>query len=214
MAGGSMQVPQSGMVYALYLTLSVMAGREIIRFLSMKCVLSPRFDGADAAIGFGLGFGGLYLLTCAAYYFSCYSTVNQFLNVGAESFFFSTDQGSQEAYDLLLSIGGQNGWQYIMTAVNRVFFLVREISFSVLVWYGIQDEKSRWCLLAVPLMQFIAMLPDGLMSAGVLDSTYVKDVVTYLISGGIAYLAAKIYNSREDQVAHFQVEKLRARRRR
>ena len=101
-----------------------------------------------------------------------------------------------------------------MTAVNRVFFLVREIAFSVLVWYGIRDEKSRWCLLAVPVMQFLAMLPDGLMSAGVLNNTYVKDVVTYVISAGIAYLAAKIYNSREDQVAHFQVEKLRARRRR
>ena len=85
---------------------------------------------------------------------------------------------------------------------------------SVLVWYGLSDEKSRWCLLAVPVMQFLAMLPDGLMSAGVLNNTYGKDVVTYVISAGIAYLAAKIYNSREDQVAHFQVEKLRARRRR
>ena len=214
MAGVSLQVPQSGMAYALYLTVSVVVGRELIRLLSVKYVLEPRFQGADAAIGFGLGFGGLYLLTCAAYYFSCYSTVNQFLSVGAESFFASTDQGSQEAYDLLLSISQQNGWQYIMTAVNRVFFLVREIAFSVLVWYGLTDEKSRWCLIAVPVMQFIAMLPDGLMSAGVLDNTYVKDVVTYLISGGIAFLAAKIYNSREDQVAHFQVEKLRARRRR
>ena len=153
-------------------------------------------------------------MTCAAYYFSCYSTVHEFLSVGAESFFASTDQGGPEAYDLLLSIAGQNGWQYIMTAVNRVFFLVREIAFSVLVWYGIRDEKSRWCLLAVPVMQFLAMLPDGLMSAGVLNNTYVKDVATYVISAGIAYLAAKIYNSREDQVAHFQVEKLRARRRR
>ena len=63
-------------------------------------------------------------------------------------------------------------------------------------------------------MQFISMLPDSLYSAGVLSSTYVKDVVTYVISGGVDFLTAKIYNSREDQVAHFKVEKLRARRRR
>ena len=171
-------------------------------------------QGRNAAIGFGLGFGALYLLTCAAYYFSCYSTVNQFLSVGAEAFFSNVDQGNQEAYDLLKSIAGQNGWQYIMTAINRVLFLVREIAFSVLVWYGLADSKSRWCLAAVPAMQFISMLPDSLYSAGVLSSTYVKDVVTYVISGGVAFLTAKIYNSREDQVAHFKVEKLRARRRR
>lgn len=34
MAGVSMQVPKSGMIYALYLTLSVVVGREIIRLLS------------------------------------------------------------------------------------------------------------------------------------------------------------------------------------
>ena len=63
-------------------------------------------------------------------------------------------------------------------------------------------------------MQLNPILHDGIMSAGVLNNTYGKDVVTYVISAGIAYLAAKIYNSREDQVAHFQVEKPRARRRR
>ena len=214
MLGVNLGVPQQGMAEALYLTASIMVGRELIRALSVKYVLQPRYEGTDAAIGFGLGFGALYLLTCAAYYFSCYSTVNQFLSVGAEAFFSNVDQGNQEAYDLLKSIAGQNGWQYIMTAINRVLFLVREIAFSVLVWYGLADSKSRWCLAAVPAMQFISMLPDSLYSAGVLSSTYVRDVVTYVISGGVAFLTAKIYNSREDQVAHFKVEKLRARRRR
>ena len=214
MLGVNMGLPQAGAVYGLYLTLSIVVGRELIRAVSIKYVLQPRFDGTDSAIGFGLGFGALYLFTCAAYYFSCYTTVNQFLSVGAEEFFASADQGTQEAYDLLKSIAGQNGWQYIMTAVNRVLFLVREIAFSVLVWYGLSDEKSRWCLIAVPAMQFLAMLPDSMFSAGVLTNTYVKDVLTYIISAGIAFFAAKLYNSREDQVAHFKVEKLRARRRR
>lgn len=204
----------SGIGYGLFLTASIVVSRELIRALSVKLVLEPRYDGADAALGFGLGFGGFYLLTCAAYYFNCYTTVNQFLSVGAESFFSSMDQGNQEAYDLLQSIAGQNGWQYIMTAINRVFFLTREMAFSLLVWYGLSDQKSRWCLIAVPVMQFAAMLPDSLQSAMVLTNTYVKDAITYVISGGILFLAAKVYNSREDQVAHFQVEKLHARRRR
>ena len=35
-----------------------------------------------------------------------------------------------------------------------------------------------------------------------------------LLSGGIAFLASREYNRGEDQVAHFRIEKLRARRRR
>ena len=97
MLGVNLGVPQQGMAEALYLTASIMVGRELIRALSVKYVLQPRYEGTDAAIGFGLGFGALYLLTCAAYYFSCYSTVNQFLSVGAEAFFSNVDKGKKEA---------------------------------------------------------------------------------------------------------------------
>ena len=81
------------MAEALYLTASIMVGRELIRALSVKYVLQPRYEGTDAAIGFGLGFGALYLLTCAAYYFSCYSTVNQFLSAGCGGVFLRCRSG-------------------------------------------------------------------------------------------------------------------------
>lgn len=211
LAGIQAGVPETGIGSGIYLALSIMAARELMRDLSVKLVLRDRYEGTDAAIGFGLGFGGLYLLTCAAYYFNCYSTVNEYLSIGAEEFFSSADQGTQEAYDLLVTLSQHNGWQYIMTAIDRVLFLAREVGFCALIWYGFEEE--RWCLGAVPLMQLIAVLPDCLYSAGVLQNTYVKDVLTYIISAGILYLAARIYNKHEDQVAHYKVEKLRARRR-
>ena len=208
-----MKLPEAGLVLGVYLTLTIVLSREFVRFFVMKFALVDRFHDTDAAIGFGLGFGGLYLLTCAFYYFSCYTTVQEFLKTGAEAFFANVGADAEETYALLKSLSGQTGWQYLMTAVDRVFFLVREIALSVLLWYGLTNDRMRRCLLLVPVLHIIAMAPDCMYNASVLENFYVKEILTYVFSGGIAFVAAKVYNQKEDQVAHFQVEKLRARRR-
>lgn len=208
------KMPTSGPVYAVYLVLSIVVSRELIRFLIMKYGLVDRFRDTDSAIGFALGFAGLYLFTCAFYYFNLYTTVNEYISSGAEAFFANTGTDSEEAYDLLLTINEQTGWQYIFTGINRAFYMVREIALSVLVWYGLTKEKMRRCLILVPVMHLIAMLPDSLFGASIISNSYVKDILTFALSGGIAFVAAKAYNKNEDQVAHFKVEKLRARKRR
>lgn len=207
-------MPTVGITYAVFLMLSIVVSREVIRFVTMKFALVDRFRDTDAAIGFGLGLAGFYLFTCAAYYFNLYTTVNEYLKSGAEAFFVSVGTDAEEAYNLLLSITEQTGWQYIFTGVNRAFFLVREIALSVLVWYGLTDDKMRRLLVAAPLMHLVCMVPEGLYSASMIDSSYVKDVLTYVLTGGVAFVAAKAYNTKEDQVAHFKVEKLRTRKRR
>lgn len=206
--------PTSGPVYAIYLTLSIVVSREAIRFLIMKFGLVDRFRDTDSAIGFALGFAGLYLFTCAFYYFNLYTTLNEYLTNGADAFFANAGTDSEEAYELLLAIKEQTGWQYIFTGINRAFYMVREIALSVLVWYGLTNEKMRMYLVLVPVMHIIAMLPDCMFSASLLENSYVKDVLTFVLSGGIAFVAARAYNKNEDQVAHFKVEKLRARKRR
>lgn len=207
-------MPTSGIVYALYSVLSVVLSREVIRFLMLKFGLMERFGDTDSAIGFALGFGGLYLFTCAFYYFSLYTTVNEFLSSGADAFFVNTATDSHEAYDLLVTVAEQTPWQYIFTGVNRAFYMVREIALSVLVWYGLTDEKKRGLLILAPVMHLIAMLPDSLFGAAIISNSYVKDILTFILSGCIAFVAARAYNKNEDQVAHFKVEKLRARKRR
>lgn len=207
-------MPTTGPVYAVYLMLSIVLSRELIRFIVMKFGLKDRFNDTDAAIGFGLGFAGFYLFTCAAYYFQLYSTANEFLKSGADAFFTAAGSDAMEAYDLLVVIGQQTGWQYLFTGLNRAFFLVREIALSVLIWYGLSDEKMRRLLIVAPVMHLIAMIPEGLFGASLMANSFVKDILTYALSGGIAFVAAKTYNAKEDQVAHFKVEKLKARRRR
>lgn len=208
------KMPTTGGIYALYLVLSIVVSRELIRIAVMKFGLVDRFNDTDAAIGFALGFAGLYLFTCAAYYFNLYTAVREFISSGAEAFVVNSGSDAQEAYDLLVTIGEQTGWQYIFTGVNRAFYMVREIALSVLVWYGISDEKKRFWLIVAPLMHLVAMLPDCMFNAGMFDNSYAKDVVTFLLSGAIAFVASRAYNQNEDQVAHFEVEKLRARKRR
>lgn len=208
------KMPTTGAVYAIYLVLSIVVSREVIRIVVMKFGLVDRFNDTDAAIGFALGFAGLYLFTCAAYYFNLYTAVREFLSSGAEAFVVNSGSDAQEAYNLLVTIGEQTGWQYIFTGVNRAFYMVREIALSVLVWYGITNEKNWFWLIVAPLMHLVAMLPDCMFNAGMFGNSYAKDVVTFLISGGIAFVASRAYNQNEDQVAHFEVEKLRARKRR
>ena len=207
-------LPESGLRYGISITLRMVLARELIRFLAMRFGVRGNFEGADAALGFALGFAGAYLLVCAAYYFNCYTAASEFVKNGADAFVMNTGADAAEALTLLETIAGQEPWQFIATGANRVFFLVREMALCVLLWYAMEDRNLRIYYLLVPVMSLIAMLPDGLFQAEVLLSAYLKDALTCVISGGIAFLAARKYNAREDQVAHFQVEKLRTRRRR
>lgn len=206
-------LPTSGVVYALYLTLSIVLSREIIRFVVMKFGLVDRFNDTDSALGFAIGFAGLYLFVCASYYFNLYTAAKEVAENGVEAFLMNAGTDQEEAYALLESITSQGGWEYIFTGVNRAFFLVRELALSVLVWYGIRNEKMRLWLLLAPVMHFITMLPDGLYGAGIMDNLYVKDVITFILTGGVTFIAAMEYNKHEDQAAHYEVEKLRARKR-
>ncbi len=206
-------LPQEGLAYGVYMALSVVVARELVRFVAMRYGVRGNFNNTDAAIGFALGFAGVYLGVCAAYYFNCYTVASEFTKSGLETFLANAGTDSEEALSLLEQIAAQNGWQFVFTGVNRVFYLVREIALSVLLWYALADDGKRWYLALVPLLHLAAMVPDALFQAGLMESSYVRDVLTCLISGGIAFVAARQYNAREDQVSHFKVERLRARRR-
>jgi uncharacterized membrane protein YhfC len=206
-------VPQTGLVYGVYVVVSVVAAREIIRFLAVKFGLAGRSRDTDCAIGFALGFGGMYLLACAAYYFNCYTTASEFLKSGLDSFLVSAGDDSEEALSLLQLIAQQEPMEFVAIGVNRVFYLVREISLTVLLWYAIQDPKRKYNYALVLGLHLLAMVPEGLYQAGRLENSYAMVIATCVITAGIAFLAARQYNASEDQVAHFQVEKLRARKR-
>lgn len=206
-------VEQSGLTHGVYIVCSVVLSRELIRFAAMRYGVKGNFDNTDAAVGFTIGFAGVYLCVCGAYYFNCYSTASEFVKSGAETFWVNAGVGAEEARELLEMISAQSGWQFIFTGVNRVFFLVREIALSVLLWYAMADNGKKLFYGLVPLMHLLAMVPDGLFQAEILTNSYIKDILTCLISGGIAFVAAREYNAREDLVSHFKVEKLRARRR-
>lgn len=202
--------------YVLISLISVVLSRELVRFVSTKFVLGERFHNADAAIGFGLGFGAVYVLICAVSYFFDYTTLNAYLTEGADAFFasFMTTQEAEAAYESLLGMAFQDGWAVLLLAVNRVFYLIREIALCLLIWYGFYHKPMGRCLILVPVLDLLAWVPDSLYNAGILTDALVRDVVGIAVSGLIAGIAAYVYNKNEDQVSHFKVERLRARRRR
>jgi uncharacterized membrane protein YhfC len=206
-------IPQTGLAYGLYVAVSVVVARELIRFAAMKYGIQANFHDTDSSIGFALGFGGMYLMACAAYYFNCYTTASEFVKSGLDSFMVNVGDDSEEALSLLQMIAQQEPMQFVSTGVNRVFYLIREIALSVLLWYALNDEKRKYNYALVLGLHVLAMLPDGLYQAELLQSSYAMDGATCVISAGIAFLAARQYNASEDQVAHFQVEKLRTRQR-
>lgn len=207
-------LPQTGLAHGLYVVFSVVAARELIRFGAMKYGVRGSFQKTDAAIGFAIGFGGLYLCVCGAYYFNCYTVASEFLKTGMDSFVANSGSDTQEALELLQTIAQQGPWEFVATGVNRVFFLVREIALCVLLWYAMAQDGKKIFYVWIPLMHCLAVLPDGLFQAGILTNGYVRDGITCLVSAGIAFLAARQYNAREDQVSHFKVEHLYAKRRR
>ena len=207
-------LPQTGVGFALFLALSMAAAREVIRYPAMRFGVRANFNDTDASIGFALGFAGLYLLICGAYYFNCYTVATEYVKTGMDAFMVNAGEDSAEALELLNVIAGQGPWQFVCTGVSRVLFLVREIALCVLLWYAMTEENKRMLFVLVPVMSFLAFLPDGLYQAEVLGNSYVRDIAACLISAAAAVPAARLYNAREDQVAHFKVERLRTRRRR
>ena len=203
----------TGLGYGLYTVLSVVLAREIVRFAAMRFGVLEKFTGADASIGFAIGFAGLYLLVCGVYYFSLYSTATEYLKTGMDAFLANSGEGAEDAMALLESVANQSGWEVLATGVNRVFFLVREISLCLMLYYAMQDGNTRGCML-VPVLHLVAMIPDGLYQAELLHNSILRDAVTCVLSAGIAFLASRQYNAREDQVAHFRIEHLYAKRRR
>ena len=202
---------QNGLGYALYIALYMAASRECIRYLAMRFGVRTRFDDTDASVGFALGFAGLYLLICGAYYFNCYTVATEYVKTGMDAFVVNAGKNSAEALDLLNLIAGQGPWQFIFTGISRVLFLIREIALCVLLWYAMTSEDRRIYYLIVPLMSFIAFLPDGLYQAEMLKNSYIRDIAACLVSALTAVPAARLYNAREDQVSHFRVERLRTR---
>ncbi len=214
MLGQTMGAFQTAVSYGIYVTVTVVLAREIVRYLAIRFGLKPSFQDADSSIGFALGFAGLYLFICAFYYFSLYTTATTYLSSGMEQFMADSGTDSAEALELLETIASQDGWQFIVTGINRVFYLIRDISLSVLMWYAMTDDSRKFYLGLAPLMHLIAMLPDGLYQAEIITNTYVRDIATCVLTAGIAYLAAREYNAREDQASHYTPEKLRAKKRR
>ena len=206
-------LPMQGLGYGVYIVLSVVLARELLRFGGMRFGLRGRYSEADSALGFAIGFAGTYLLICGAYYFSCYSTVRAVLGSGVDAFLAEAGTDAEAARGLLETIAAQSGLQFVVTGINRVFFLVREMALCVLLWYAMERDSDRIWYWMVPLLHLAAMIPDGLYQAELMASSYTRDIATCVISGGIIFLAARIYNAREDQVTHYQVEHLRARKR-
>ena len=207
-------VPDSGMACAVSVTAQAVISLGAIRYLGLRFGIKSNFDSADAALGFAVGFAGLYLLACALNYFSSYAMASEYVKTGAEAFALSAGEDAPEMLSTLEEIAGRSGWAYLLLGVNRVFFLVRELAFCVMLWYAMEEDGNRAFLLLVPLMHCLIELPDGLYQAGMLQSSYIKDGVIILLSAAAAFLASRQYNRQEDQVAHFRIEKLRARRRR
>ena len=203
---------QTGIVYALFLAMSMAAAREIIRYIALRYGVRGNFKDTDASIGFALGFAGLYLLICGAYYFNCYTVATEYIKTGMDTFAANTGENYAEALDLLKMIEGQGPWQFICTGVSRVLFLIREIALCILLWYAMSMEKRRCLFLIVPVISLLAFIPDGLYQAEILTNSYVRDVAACIVSAIAAVPAARLYNVSEDQVAHFKVERLRTRR--
>lgn len=189
---------------------------ELIRIVMTKYALMPRFDSADAGIGYALGFAGFYLIfSCALYYFSCYTTVRAYSLSGAESFFAELSASEAEsAYELLLEVGGTSGAVFMATALNRVFYLVRNLFLSVLIWYGLADEKKRYWLAGAPILHMIAILPDGLLRAGIITNAMISNLAVCVLSFGVVLIGVQEYKAHENVLKQFKLERLSSRRHR
>lgn len=204
--------PEQGIGAAVVFVVCFVAAREVVRFLALRLGLIRYFSNTDSAVGFAIGFAGAYLVVCAVYYFNCYTIAMEYLSTSEAEFAVNAGSDLESAMELLQTIGTQSMAEVLLTGLNRVFFLVREISLSVLLWYAVRNEKDRLFYLAVPVFHLIAVFPDGLYQAGILESSIVENIAVIVLAALIAAFTALVYNRREELSSHYDQERLRARR--
>lgn len=200
--------------YVLYVVLVSAIFEEISKFCFFKFYLKNKFQRADAAVGFGIGFAAyasIYVGIMAISNFALALTLNEY---GIENVI--QDSSPENANQLMAILEGMcnaNSTGFLMEGVSKFFFIVQQMAMSVIVWYAATRDDSAYLLPGAVVLHGVFMVPTALYQ---FDNGYGM-VTTELIYCGmiamVAVFAYWLYKKKEPKTYDFRPDRLKARKR-
>lgn len=214
LADGS-AIVANAVVHTVYIAAFVALLRAAVQYGVIRFQLSKRFDSADAALGFAIGFAALELIVGGISNLTTYTLCVTCNNEGLASILANaaTPEEAASIEAMLTGLANANSWEQIFSCINRLFYLIQCMSVAVLCWYACTQKDIKVLLFAI-LGHSLVRLPYGLYTAGLLTDFRAEELVTYVLSLGFGLLAVQYYNRLEGGKFKFKGDRLAVRRRR
>ncbi len=201
--------------YVLYVVCVSALFEEVSKFAIFKLYMKNKYDRSTAAVGFGIGFAAyssIYVGIMAISNFALALTVQNYgiENVIAES----SPESAEELRIILEAMCTANPWGYFMEGINKLFFIIQQISLSVLVWYAATRDDSQYLLPGALVLHAAISVPVALYqfdgSLGIIRA----EIIYCIMVTAVALFAYWIFKKKEPVYYDFKPNRLQAKRRR
>lgn len=174
-------------LYALYGGMMAGLFEETGRFTAFKTVLRKKLDNDANALMYGAGHGGFEAMVLLG--FSMISNIATATMVNNGTLSAVTATLPEESLTQLQAVVDQlitsSPYLYIAGIIERIFAIILQISFSVIVWYAAKNGKKIWLW---PFAVLIHAAVDGIMA---IVMEYTSSIaVTEAVIGIMAVLTA------------------------
>jgi uncharacterized membrane protein YhfC len=213
LADGS-PVLDNPVLHMLYLAVVSALIEELSRFVMFRYALGNQYTSADAAVGFAIGFCVAEVVMGGFSNLSAYSLATYLNNNGLETVLAEAGEEAEALQEQLQIIADTGALTYILSGLNRIFYVAREVSLSVIVWYAATKSGWKKLLPAALLLHIVVRLPDCWYQAGGNLTLLQEEILSYALTIALGCFAAWLYKKLEEPVFHFKIDTLRARRRR
>ncbi len=197
----------------LYLAIVSALIEELSRYAVFRYGLSNQYSSADAAVGFAIGFCLTEVIMGGFSNLSAYSIASYLNSNGLETVLAEAGEEADALIEQLQTIADTGALTYLLSGINRIFYVAREVALSVIVWYA--STKTEWAKLlpAAIALHILVRLPDCFYQAGGNVPLLAEEIVSYALTIGLCIFAAWLYKKLEEPVFHFKIDTLRVRRR-
>ena len=180
--------------YVLYGAIMAGVFEECGRYIILKYILK-KDRTRENAVFYGIGHGGIEILTVLLPAMITYLVIAVLFSKGSvESTIETLNITEENAAAALASVQAAASFDYAVMALNvieRLLAMFMHIGFSVIVYYGVVNEK-KICLLLAILAHILVDIFAGLYQRGVV-SLLMAEIWTAFWTAVIVVIALKLY---------------------
>lgn len=201
--------------YVLYTVCVSALFEEVSKFAFFKLYMKNKYERCTAAVGFGIGFAAyscIYVGIMAVSNFALALTVQQYGldNVIAES----APESAAELQVILEAMCTADPWGFFMEGINKLFFLIQQIAFSVLVWYAASRDDSQYLLPGAIVLHAAISVPLALYQFDGSLGLVKADIIYCVMVALVAIFAWWMFKKKEPTYYDFKPTRLQAKKRR